>query len=222
MLKLCNATVKRQKRTIKFPELSLKSGEIVGLSGASGCGKYTLAMALAGMQTLHTGTITQPEISIPDAANKNMPNSVQWICQQPEFAFNPRWTLHKSLTESHPLDEAQLARYQIDPSWLTRYPNELSGGELQRLNLVRALAPSTRYLLCDEITAQLDPLTQQDIWQALCAEVDNGQLGLLVISHDEYLLSAICDRVINFSTHSDVPVRAAAPEPNHEWHTVLN
>ena len=86
----------------------------------------------------------------------------------------------------------------MDESWLTRFPHELSGGELQRLNLVRALAPTTEYLLCDEITAQLDPLTQQDIWQALCKEVKEKQLGLLVISHDTYLLDALTDRIIRF------------------------
>lgn len=198
MLKLVNATVKKQKQIIKLPDLSLSAGEIVGLSGPSGCGKSTLTMALAGMQPLHTGAIIQPQEDSQEAENKNSPNRVQWVCQQPEFAFNPRWTLHRSLTESHPLDEAQLARYQIDPSWLTRYPNELSGGELQRLNLARALSPNTQYLLCDEITAQLDPLTQQDIWRTLCEEVDQRQLGLLVISHDEHLLNAICDRVVCF------------------------
>ncbi len=199
MLKLVNASVKKQKQIIKLPDLSLSAGEIVGLSGPSGCGKSTLAMALAGMQPLHTGAIIKPQEDSQVAENKNAPNRVQWVCQQPEFAFNPRWTLHRSLTESHPLDQKQLARYQIDPNWLKRYPNELSGGELQRLNLARALSPNTRYLLCDEITAQLDPLTQQEIWQTLCEEVDQRQLGLLVISHDEHLLNAICDRVVYFS-----------------------
>ncbi|MDX2320098.1 MAG: ATP-binding cassette domain-containing protein [Moritella sp.] len=222
MLKLCNATIKNQQRIITFPDLCLNVGEIVGLSGPSGCGKSTLAMALAGMQSLHSGSIARPKVATHNSANKNRPNSVQWVCQQPEFAFNPLWTLHKSMTESHPIDEAQLARYQIDPSWLKRYPKELSGGELQRLNLVRALAPDTRYLLCDEITAQLDTLTQQDIWQALCAEVDRGQLGLLVISHDEYLLDAICDRVIKFGTSAEVPMIATEPVSNPSWRAVLN
>lgn len=197
MLKLVNASVKKQTKLIKLPDVSLAAGEIVGLSGPSGCGKSTLAMVLANMQKLHTGAVIQGHDS-QAKVTKNQPNKVQWVSQQPEFAFNPRWRLLRSLTESHPIDKAQLARYQVDESWLTRFPHELSGGELQRLNLVRALAPTTEYLLCDEITAQLDPLTQQDIWQALCKEVKEKQLGLLVISHDTYLLDALTDRIIRF------------------------
>ncbi|WP_017222124.1 ATP-binding cassette domain-containing protein [Moritella dasanensis] len=208
MLKLVNGTAKRDKQLITLPKLILHSGEILGLTGPSGCGKSTLAMVLAGMHPLHSGSLSQSpsklriatlEPAIEPIITKHNPNSVQWICQQPEFAFNPRWSLERSLTESHPIDTKQLARYKIDPSWLKRFPSELSGGELQRLNLVRALAPTTKYLLCDEITAQLDPLTQRDIWLALCEEVGQRQLGLLVISHDDDLLNAVCDRVICFN-----------------------
>lgn len=208
MLKLVNGTAKRDKQLITLPKLILHSGEILGLTGPSGCGKSTLAMVLAGMHPLHSGLLSQSpsklriatlEPAIEPIITKHSPNSVQWICQQPEFAFNPRWSLERSLTESHPIDTKQLARYKIDPSWLKRFPSELSGGELQRLNLVRALAPTTKYLLCDEITAQLDPLTQRDIWLALCEEVGQRQLGLLVISHDDDLLNAVCDRVICFN-----------------------
>lgn len=195
MLKLVNGTVKKQRQYIKLPDISLSAGEIVGLTGPSGCGKSTLAMVLAGMQPLHTGAVIQAQ---PDVCIKQQANKVQWVSQQPEFAFNPRWTLARSLAESHPIDQTQLQRYQVDETWLTRYPHELSGGELQRLNLVRALAPTTEYLLCDEITAQLDPLTQQDIWQSLCHEVKENRLGLLVISHNMHLLNALADRIVTF------------------------
>ena len=202
MLKLTNASVKLQNNIICFPDINIKRGEIVGLSGPSGCGKSTLAMAMAGIHPLHDG-----ELVAKDKIHNNwqqqifakrQPNKVQWVCQQPEFAFNPRWPLQRSLAESHAIDKKQLGRYKIDPSWLSRLPHELSGGELQRLNLVRALAPSTNFLLCDEITAQLDPLTQQSIWQALCEDVAQYNLGILVISHDQSLLGAICDRIITF------------------------
>ena len=203
MLKLTDASVKLQNNIIRFHDITIHRGEIVGLSGPSGCGKSTLAMAMAGIYPLHQGQLQHSDNQqhqgwLQTILCKRQPNPVQWVCQQPEFAFNPRWPLQRSLTESHAIDNKQLGRYKIDPSWLSRLPHELSGGELQRLNLVRALAPSTTFLLCDEITAQLDPLTQQSIWQALCEDVAQHNLGMLVISHDQALLDAICDRVITF------------------------
>lgn len=92
-----------------------------------------------------------------------------------------------------------LDRYGVDPRWLNRRPSQVSGGQLQRVNLVRALIPSTEYLICDEITAHLDMITQQQIWQALSEEASLRKLGLLVISHDEDLLNLICDDVLHWS-----------------------
>jgi peptide/nickel transport system ATP-binding protein len=76
-------------------------------------------------------------------------------------------------------------------------PKELSGGQLQRFNLVRALAPTTEFLICDEATDQLDSITQKVIWNALLSEVEQRSLGLLVITHQTELLQAICHRTVN-------------------------
>ncbi len=78
-------------------------------------------------------------------------------------------------------------------------PTELSGGQLQRLALLRALTPSTQYLLCDEITAQLDSITQQTIWKQLLILQEKRNLGLLVISHEKYLLNSICKKIVTIN-----------------------
>ena len=78
---------------------------------------------------------------------------------------------------------------------LRRYPRELSGGELQRFCIARAWG-RTRYLLCDEITAMLDLITQAQIWQFLLEEAQRRELGLLVVSHNSTLLERICSRIV--------------------------
>ena len=80
-----------------------------------------------------------------------------------------------------------------------RYPSELSGGELQRFCIARALHPQTRFLLCDEISAMLDLVTQAQIWRLLLEEAARRQLGLLVVSHDSALLRQVCTRVESLS-----------------------
>ena len=173
-------------------DITVQRGEVVGLFGPSGCGKSTLAKVLAGIQPLHRGTLSVP------AHSQGRANPVQWVAQQPEFAFNPYLTLDQSLRESWRETDfsAMLADFHIQPAWLARRPSQLSGGQLQRLNVVRALIPSTQFLLCDEISAPLDLLTQQQLWQALLRHCKARHIGVLVISHDRALLNQVCDRQV--------------------------
>ena len=94
------------------------------------------------------------------------------------------------------MDGRLLERLHIQTPWLRRYPLELSGGELQRLCIARALGPRTRYLLCDEITAMLDSITQAQIWNFLLEESRRRELGILVVSHNGALLRRLCNRIV--------------------------
>ena len=83
----------------------------------------------------------------------------------------------------------------MSPAWLKRRPDELSGGELARIALLRALDPRTRYLIADEVTAQLDPHIQAQVWQVLLEEVKRRELGLIVFSHNKALLEKVCSSI---------------------------
>lgn len=195
MLVLRNGEVHYPNRIVRLCDISIAPKEVVGLCGPSGCGKSTLAKVLASIQPLTHGSVSLP------SRQKGEPNPVQWVAQQPEFAFNPYLTLRQSLQESWKnIDYSPLLdAFSICSSWLERKPNQLSGGQLQRLNLVRALVPTTQFLLCDEISAPLDLLTQKQLWQTLLHHCRMNEIGLLVMSHDSLLLEKICERVIDIT-----------------------
>lgn len=90
-----------------------------------------------------------------------------------------------------------LAQFGIRPAWFARFPHELSGGELMRLAMVRALLARPRYLIADESTAMLDALTQAQLWRALIAQADARGLGMVVVSHSPALVSRIATRVVD-------------------------
>ncbi|TDM53710.1 ATP-binding cassette domain-containing protein [Aliivibrio fischeri] len=195
MISLTNATVEYQEKALALPNINLYKGERLGLNGVSGSGKSTLAMVLAGFIKPKMG-----ELNVP-VYGKKAPNPVQWVGQHPELAFNPKWHILKSLKESFQEHDFEhlLCQFDIDKQWLSRFPIELSGGQLQRLALLRALTPSTQYLLCDEITAQLDSITQQSIWKQLLILQEKRNIGLLVISHEKHLLNSICKKIVTIN-----------------------
>ena len=173
--------------------LSMEAGERVAIVGPSGYGKSTLARVLAGYRSPSGGTVTLDGEPLPRKGYC----PVQLIYQHPELAVNPRWKMGKVLKEAWEPPRELLDRMGIEPDWLTRWPSELSGGELQRFCIARALSPETRFLICDEISTMLDVITQAQIWQVLLEESHNRDLGLLVITHNLTLAKRVCDRIID-------------------------
>jgi len=184
------------KQNWLFQDLSINISpkERVGLPGPSGRGKSTLAKVLAGYLTPAGGAVTIDGKSHKSGAF----NPVQILFQHPELAVNPRWRIKDILNEAGMPPIELLKKLQVEHSWMKRYPHELSGGELQRVCLARALVSRTRYLLCDEITSMLDALTQASIWKTVLEIADTRKLGILVISHDTALLNRISHRTVDY------------------------
>ncbi|MGN7510904.1 ATP-binding cassette domain-containing protein [Aeromonas salmonicida] len=177
--------------------LAVKAGERLGISAPSGYGKTTLGRVLAGWQPVRgSGEIRLDGQPVPEQVKGY--NPIQLVPQHPELTFNPYRTTGQALWDVWRPDEAMLARFMVKPEWLSRKPGQLSGGELARIALLRALDPRTRLLVADEVTAQLDPQIQRMLWQELMIECEQRGLGMLVFSHQQALLRQICHRVLRF------------------------
>ena len=172
--------------------LTIESGERAGLSAPSGFGKTTLCRILAGYETPEAGRVFLDGKPLSNWKGKKLP--VQLLWQHPEQAVNPRRKMKTVLQEGKVTEEGLLERLGILPIWLERYPQELSGGELQRFCIARALGAGTEILLADEITAMLDLVTQSEIWRVILEETEKRGIGMLIVSHSESLLAQVCTR----------------------------
>lgn len=175
--------------------LDLAPGEIVALQAPSGAGKSTLGRILAGHLQPQAGHVSLDDKPLPHSGF----HPVQLIQQTSDFALDPRWRLGRSLTEAYSPDDALCRTFGISPNWLRRFPHEVSGGQLQRIAIVRALAPGLRYLVADEITGMLDPISQAEIWRALIAIAQARSIGILAITHDAALARAIASRIVTLA-----------------------
>lgn len=174
--------------------LQVENHERVAILGPSGFGKTTLCKVLAGYLKPLEGEVLLDGKPLPSKGYC----PVQMIWQHPERAVNPKLRLGDTLADGKDVDERIIRELGIEKDWKKRYPQELSGGELQRFCIARALGKDTKFLIADEISTMLDLITQSQIWNFLLKEVKEREIGLLVVSHSEPLLSRIADRRIVF------------------------
>ena len=173
-------------------DFEARTGEVVGLTAPSGHGKSTLGKILAGYLTPQSGTVT---LDGKERKPKGY-DPVQLIFQHPEKAVNPKWKMKKLLREAWNPPEKLIRSMGIEEEWMNRWPSELSGGELQRFCVLRALSPATRFLIADEMTTMLDMITQAQIWNVVMDHAEQNEMGIIVISHDSHLLGRLCDRIV--------------------------
>ena len=191
---------------------TLRRGESLGLAGESGCGKSTTGKLLVKLLDASDGEITFAGADLSSVDDKDLlafRSRVQLMFQNPFEALNPRFTLYRSLTE--PLiihgwkDENErtrrvvetLDRVNLRPAevFLDKYPHQLSGGQLQRVVLARALVLHPDFLVADEPVSMLDVSVRAGILNTTRRLARELGLATVYISHDLSLLQYTCDRI---------------------------
>ncbi len=192
--------------------LDIRAGEILGLVGESGCGKSSLGRAILGLVPLAAGAVNWQGRRIdrlPAREFRKLRRELQCVFQDPYSSFDPRMTIAEAVAEPlralrpdcSPTDRAaraaaQLADVGLAPELAGRYPHQLSGGQLQRAVLARALVMGPRFLVCDEPVSALDVPVQGEIIELLAHIRREQGLAGLFISHNLAVVAGLCERVL--------------------------
>lgn len=189
--------------------LSIKEGEIVGLVGESGSGKTTLARVILNLTKKTGGNIVINGIDVSKATRaeiKQIRSDVAVVFQDPASNLNPRQTVESSIMRPMiihgvPKEEARqkakevLDMVKMDQRYLDSFPHQLSGGQLQRIAIARALALNPKVMILDEPTSALDISVQAQILNLLLDLQEEMGLTYLIITHDLNVIKYISDRI---------------------------
>lgn len=229
----------RQLTAVRDFSLTLRAGESVGLVGESGSGKSTIGRLGVGLLEPSEGHVRfdgQDLQALPASPLRALRKRMQIIFQDPWGSLNPRHTigrlleepllLHTSLTAAQRQEQARqmCERLQLPAEFLTRFPAQLSGGQLQRVCIGRALATSPQLLVLDEPTSSLDVSVRAEILGLLDRLRAQTGVAMLFISHDLGSIRALCDRVVVLYLGTEVesgPADQVFERPSHPYTQAL-
>ncbi|MEG5262841.1 ATP-binding cassette domain-containing protein [Pseudomonas sp. JDS28PS106] len=213
---------KQRVQVLRDLDLDLREGESVGLLGASGSGKSTLARLLMGVERPEQGRILFRD-GRAEAGGQAFLRAVQMVFQDAPSAFNPRfsvgWSIAEPLRHLRGLDvqacaqrvAGLLEQVQLDPADADKLPLQLSGGQLQRAGIARALAAEPRLIILDEALSNLDRTLQLHMLELLTELRERLGTAFLLITHDLSLVRYFCQRVLLLADGSIVEDRAVTP-----------
>lgn len=194
---------KADNRVFEIPSIEILPGQIIGLAGDSGSGKTSILRGIIGILPVSEGEFywcgerTTPEV---------LRSKISYIYQDPLNSFNPAMSIGQSLSEiaafnfgkGLPIADA-LAAVALDQFYLDRRPHELSGGQIQRLAIARALIQGGKILLCDEPFSSVDASLQVGFLQLVQHLALTRDIAFIIVAHDMTKLSSIAHQVLVLS-----------------------
>ncbi len=180
----------------------IKKGTKFAIIGDSGCGKSTLARIIMNLVSPTKGDVFINGRKIKHYVRKEKAKKIQMVFQHPVSSFNPRIKLRKQIEEPLKINnlsadiEKYLLNFGLKSCILERYPFQISGGEAQRLSIIRFLITNPDILILDEPTSMLDVSTQAEVFNYLQEYQEKNQITFILISHDIELVSQVCDYIV--------------------------
>ncbi|RKD22853.1 hypothetical protein BEP19_11470 [Ammoniphilus oxalaticus] len=221
--------------------LSIKEGEIIGLVGQSGSGKSTLGEIILQLEKPTEGHVMfagKNLSTVSKKARKQMRRDIQMVFQDPYETMHPSFTVFDTIAEPlriHGWRQKEqirkkvyetLAQVELSPveDYINRFPHELSGGQLQRIAIARAIVLNPRFLVADEPVSMLDVSIRAGILHLLKQLNDTFKLTMLYISHDLSTVSYLCDRLAVLYKGEIVeigPTKKVLESPQHPYTQAL-
>lgn len=225
---------KERQTVLNGVSLKLKIGECLGIIGESGSGKSTLGRVLLGLHKPEKGAVTIDGMKLygKKYKMKNIKYNISVVFQDYVSSVNPRFTVMSALDEAinvhiintgEKLDKINrknmaielLNNVGLNESFLGRYPHELSGGQLQRVCIARAVAIHPKVILLDEAVSSLDVSTQTQVMDYLIKLRKIYQFSYIFITHDLSTITYLCDRVLFFNNGNIIEEAEDIKNLNH-------